>query len=414
MQRKLGRIIQMEENNLILSGQQIGHSEKEKRPAGKNIYFPGESKVLLQTILDAIPDFIFLQDRDGRYISVNQAFCRVMGKSKQLILGKNHFDLFPEKLARVYQQEDQEIFARGSSLTKENELGRGKDKKWLHVVKVPVLEARGIITGILGSGRDITSLKKIQAQLTHAQKMESLGQLAAGVAHEINTPLGIILGYAQLLLEDVDDDQPMHGDLRLIEKQTRICSKIVADLLKFSRPGESHLSMVDVNGAIADVVKVVAHTFSLNHVTIEKSYPQNLPRVWGDKGKLKQVFVNLLKNAFDAIGSHGSIMVSTAVDPDGQGVTISVEDTGHGISPEDIQKIFDPFFTTKGPDRGTGLGLSVSFGIIREHGGKIMVFSPPHAEGTLEKSKMGTQFVIHLPINHRQKEGGNGNDIGIG
>jgi two-component system NtrC family sensor kinase len=357
-------------------------------------------KTLLQTILDAIPDFIFLQDRDGRYISVNQAFCRVIGKSKNRILGKNHFDLFPRKLAMVYQREDQEIFARGRSLTKENELGRGTDKKWLHVVKVPVQEEGGRISGILGSGRDITALKKIQEQLTHAQKMESLGQLAAGVAHEINTPLGIILGYAQILLEDVDKDLPMYDDIKLIEKQTRICGKIVADLLNFSRPGESNISRVDIHGAIGDVVKVVAHTFGLNHVTIQEKYSQNIPYIRGDKGKLKQVFVNLLKNGFDAIGSHGRITVSTAVDTQRPGVVISVKDTGHGILPKDIKRIFDPFFTTKGPDKGTGLGLSVTFGIIREHGGKIQVFSPP-VETSDEKLETGTEFVIHLPTNHR-------------
>jgi two-component system NtrC family sensor kinase len=355
-------------------------------------------KDLLQTILDAIPDFIFLQDRDGSYISVNRAFCRAMGKPKEFILGKNHFDLFPKKLAALYQKEDQQIFARGASLFKENKLGRGKNRKWLHVVKVPVLEARGGISGILGSGRDITALKKLQEQLTHAQKMESLGQLAAGVAHEINTPLGIILGYAQLLLEDVPGDQPMHADLRLIEKQTRICSKIVADLLNFSRPAEGSISLVDIHGAIDEVVKVVAHTFSLNHVAICKRYTQNLPRVKGDQGKLKQVFVNLLKNAFDAIGSHGTIMITTALDTKKPGVIISIKDNGHGILPEDIKKIFDPFFTTKGPDRGTGLGLSVTFGIIREHEGRIEVFSPP--KNPWEKLETGTEFVIRLPINN--------------
>ena len=164
-----------------------------------------EQKALLQTILDAIPDFISLQDHEGRYISVNRVFCEVLNKNKEEIVGRINDDLFSTAQAELYNKEDKSVFETEFPLIKENRIAGQKGTKWLHVVKIPVLEAKNGVRGLVCSGRDITQLKAVQEQLTHAQKMESVGRLAAGVAHEINTPpLGIILGYAQLLLEDVE------------------------------------------------------------------------------------------------------------------------------------------------------------------------------------------------------------------
>ncbi|MGD9333735.1 MAG: PAS domain-containing protein [Desulfobacterales bacterium] len=358
-----------------------------------------EQRELLQTILDAIPDFISLQDRRSVYRSVNKAFCKIVGKKKDEIVGKTDVDLFPLKLAQIYHQEDRAIFDTGKPLIKQDKILSSKGKKWLHVVKIPVFESDGNVAGILCSGRDITELKRVQEQLTQSQKMESIGQLAAGVAHEINTPLGIILGYAQLLLEDVEKDGQIYTDIKTIEKQAKICRKIVADLLRFSRPMESIVTPLDINQSIEEVVAVVEHTFKLERVIIERNYGVSLPPVMGDKEKLKQVFVNLLNNAYDAIGSDGVISLTTRFNKHNNEVIISVADTGTGIASENMEKIFDPFFTTKGVGKGTGLGLSVTFGIIKEHGGTIEVQSP--AQLANEKNgvdKPGAVFIIHLPV----------------
>jgi signal transduction histidine kinase len=282
------------------------------------------------------------------------------------------------------------VLQTGVPLVKENQQGA----RWLHVVKVPVSEGRKSVWGLVCSGRDITQLKQVQEQLTHAQKMESVGRLAAGVAHEINTPLGVILGYAQLLLEDVEPQGQVHDDVATIVRQTKICSKIVADLLKFSRPGKRVIQRFDVNLALREVVEMVEHTFGLSHVKIVQQFSRQPLSMWGDEEKIKQVFVNLLNNAFDAIGEDGSIHVRTAPGRTPDKIEISIADTGCGIAPKEVSKIFEPFYTTKGPDRGTGLGLSVTFGIIQEHKGSIKVFSPPVSMGS---AVQGAQFVVKLP-----------------
>ena len=358
-----------------------------------------EQRELLQTILDAMPDFVSLQGHQSVYRSVNKAFCKIVGKKEDEIVGKTDFDLFPRKQAQIYHQENLAIFNTGKPLIKEDKISSPKGEKWLHVVKIPVFEADGNVAGLLCSGRDITELKRVQEQLTQAQKMESVGQLAAGVAHEINTPLGIILGYAQLLLEDVEEDGQIYADIKTIEKQAKICRKIVADLLRFSRRMESIVTTLDINQSIEEVVAVVEHTFKLERVIIERNYGVSLPHVMGDKEKLKQVFVNLLNNAHDAIGNDGVISITTSFNEHNNELIISVADTGTGISSDNMEKIFDPFFTTKGVGKGTGLGLSVTFGIIKEHGGTIEVESPPWFEK--EKNgvdKPGAVFIVHLPV----------------
>ena len=362
-----------------------------------------EQKARLQTILDAIPDFISLQDHKGRYVSVNRAFCDMLNKKIEEILGKFNGDLFPQVLARQYNKEDRDLFKYGLPLTKENKITGEKEISWLHVVKIAVVDVDNRVGGLVCSGRDITKLKAVQDQLTHAQKMESVGRLAAGVAHEINTPLGIILGYAQILLEDVEKEGQIHDDVATIVKQTRICSKIVADLLSFSRSRENIISEFDIHDAIDEVLDVLLHTFGLNHVVVKRDYYLSPLKMRGDKEKLKQVCINLLNNAFDAIEKNGIISIQTGLGTVDSEIMISISDTGHGITRENIRKIFEPFYTTKGPDKGTGLGLSVTFGIIKEHNGSIDVFSPPVS--ATDDQVRGTQFVVSLPtgLNSRKE-----------
>lgn len=361
-----------------------------------------EQKALLQMILDAIPDFISLQDHEGRYVSVNRAFCEILDKNKEDIVGRVNDDLFSETRAELYNREDQGVLETGIPFVKENRLPGSKGPKWMHVVKIPVLEVKNRVKGLVCSGRDITQLKVVQEQLTQAQKMESVGRLAAGVAHEINTPLGIILGYAQLLLEDIERDGQMYNDVAIIVKQTKICSKIVADLLNFSHYSKRNIIVFNVNEAVEEVLGMVEHTFSLNHVMVKQEYHKTPLLMRGDKGKIKQVFINLLNNACAAIGKNGSIFVTTGIGKTQNEIEVSISDTGIGIAKENISKIFEPFYTTKSPDQGTGLGLSVTFGIIKEYNGTIKVFSPPLSGN---KKDGGAQFIVILPSGLNMKKG---------
>lgn len=377
-----------------------------------------EQRQLLKTILDATPDFVSLQDRHLVFQAVNRAFCEIVGRREEDIFGKTDSDLFAEDLAEKNSQENLEIIRTGKPLENQDEMQTPEGKKWFHVVKIPVRDPDGNVTGLLWSGRDITELKQIQSRLVQSQKMESIGQLAAGVAHEINTPLGIILGYAQLLLEEVPEGGDTHNDLQTIEKQCKICRKIVSDLLRFSRHTESTVALLDVNQSIEEVVSVVEHTFKLERIEIERDYYSNLPSVKGDKEKLKQVFVNLLNNAYDAIGTDGTIRITTSFEKEDDEIVVSVFDTGMGIPPEKIDRIFDPFFTTKPVDKGTGLGLSVTFGIIEEHGGRIEVESPPSAASRHEgEDAKGTVFIVRLPVlrdTNDKQETENGKNISVG
>jgi PAS domain S-box-containing protein len=376
---------------------------------------------LLQTILDATPDIVGLQDRELAYKAVNKAFCQFVSKEEEDIIGKTDFDIFPEDLVEKNRLENLKVMETGKSFEKQEEIKNSGGMRWLHVVKIPVNDPDGNIAGILWSGRDITELKHIQARLIQFQKMESMGPLAAGIAHELNTPLGIILGYAQLLKEDFKEDSPMHEDLGVIENQSKICRKIVGDLLRFSRQTESTLTRLDINQSIEEVVSVVEHTFKLDRVKIERDYHSDLPTVKWDKDKLKQVFVNLLNNAHDAIDTDGTINITTSFDKDNSEIMVSVADTGMGIPPEIMDRIFDPFFTTKRVDQGTGLGLSVTFGIIQEYGGRIEVQSPPWStKGEKISDARGTVFIIHLPVledkgvEEVKEETGDGKDISVG
>ncbi len=359
---------------------------------------------LLKTILDVTPDPVSLQDVDLRYRAVNPAFRRYFALGGSDIIGKSDVDIFATEQAEIIRGEDLEILKTGHPLSKEILVSKDNDKHWFHMVKVPVYD-EDRIAGLLLTARDITEIKQYQEKLIQTVKMEELGKLAGGVAHEINTPLGIILGYAQMLLEDLPQDTESHEYLKIIEKQAQICRHIVADLLNFSRVSESRMEEMDLNQSIDEVLQLVRHIFKQDWVDIEVSLAPHIPPIRGDKEKLKQVWLNLLNNAFESIGRDGAIRVTSKLCPYGNHVVVTVADTGAGINDQDMKKIFEPFFSTKAPGVGTGLGLSVSFGIVREHQGRILAVSPAPREflsETDETPKLpspGALFLVLLPVN---------------
>ncbi len=261
-----------------------------------------------------------------------------------------------------------------------------------------VRDETGDIISCEGIAKDLTKVKTMMEQLAASEKMASVGQMAAGVAHEINTPLGIILGYAQLMMDDFEEDSEPYQNLLVIERQTRASRKIVADLLKFSRQTGSARENLNINEVLTDVIAVTEHNLHLDHIQVHMNLADNLPPVVGDAEKLRQVFVNLINNSHHAMEKQGKgdIFITSWFDEDKKQVVAEVRDTGHGI-PADVQaRIFDPFFTTKPVGKGTGLGLSVSYGIIQDHGGNIEVESPVIDKKTGKKIS-GTAFRILLP-----------------
>ncbi|MCX8026835.1 MAG: ATP-binding protein [Thermodesulfovibrionales bacterium] len=364
---------------------------------------------LLKMILDATPDYVTLQDTEMRYQVVNQAFCELVGKTESEIIGKTDRDILPMREFENNMDDNIKVLNNKTRMTSEFEITINNQSRWFHIVRLPIIRADGEVAGILCSSRDITDIKQLHDRLAKAQQMESIGQLAAGVAHEINTPLGIILGNVQLMLEDTEEGTELHENLLIIEKYTRICKKIVSDLLHFSRRTESVKRDISVNEIIKQVVSVVEHTYSLDRVYFRMLLSEGIPLIYGDPEKLEQVFMNLFRNAFDAIGSDGEILVTTGFQKESNNVVVTVADTGSGISPENKDKIFNPFFSTKSVGKGTGLGLSVSLGIIHDHSGSIEFESPPVTrfpwfdETYIPKS--GTMFIIKLPITKKNTGG---------
>lgn len=362
---------------------------------------------LMRTILDVTPDRVALLDSTLRYQGANKSFAESVGLSLNEIVGKTDFDLFEEKVAEEQHMQSRDILMSGERMDTQTMVMDEDGERWFHIVCIPVYDESDKITGLLRTARDITDLKGYEKQLIQAQKMESLGLLAGGVAHEINTPLGIILGYSQLLQEDVEEGSQIHQDLKIIEKQTDVCRKIVADLLGFSRQSESSKRPMCFNNSVMEAVSLVRHTFQLDRVVITTKLDDRFPIIYGDPEKLKQVWINLLNNSHDAmLEKGGSIVVRTKLDTPNGIVSLWVADSGVGIPEEKLKNIFDPFYTTKAVGIGTGLGLSVSFGIIEDHGGSIFATSPVpgdfgFAEGTAPVPPgSGTLFEVNLPLDH--------------
>jgi len=243
--------------------------------------------------------------------------------------------------------------------------------------------------------KDISSRKAMERQLLQADKLASIGQLAAGIAHEINNPLSMILGYTQLLLRSEKEGSQQHDDLKIIEKHTRNCKTIVGDLLSFARSTQTVQEFGHLHGAIDEVLSVVRHHFELDGTTIETQFDASVPRMILDEEKMKQVFMNLIMNAKQAIGKKGAIRIHTQYDRSSSRVIVQIADTGAGISAAHLSRIFDPFFTTKPTGEGTGLGLSVSYGIVKDHGGEILVESEPGK---------GSTFTLILPVSSVEAE----------
>jgi len=264
----------------------------------------------------------------------------------------------------------------------------------LNVAITPLVTKNFNVIGRLIIMDDITERIDLESQLSQADKLSSIGLLAAGVAHEVNTPLAVISSYAQMLSKQLQGDPQRSALLEKITRQTFRASEIVNNLLNFSRTSGTEFTEVNVNKIITDTMALLEHQFKTTKIKVQDELAGHLPSIEGNAGRLQQVFLNLFLNARDAMPEGGILRIATS---NGDGVSVSVSDTGSGIAQEHIQRIYDPFFTTKsaprdGQQKGTGLGLSVTYGIIQEHAGKIRVESRPGE---------GTTFYLDFPLTRK-------------
>jgi len=235
-------------------------------------------------------------------------------------------------------------------------------------------------------------LRDIQEHLVQSEKLASIGKLAAGIAHEINNPLGGILIYSHLVLEDTPPNGPHHENLRKIVKETTRCKDIVKGLLDFARPKDPEMALVDVPAVLDSCLAFTGHQALFQNIRVEKSYAPDVPRVVADSSQLQQVFMNLILNAAEAMDGRGTLSLRVAADSGRGELVIDVADTGHGIKEEEKARLFEPFFTTKEVGKGTGLGLAISYGIVRKHQGSIEVSS---------EAGRGAVFTVRLPLQRK-------------
>lgn len=342
-------------------------------------------KEFSENIVESINVGIAAADFDDCVESWNSQMEQLTGIRREDAMGRPLRELLPADLV------DQLARLRGESgihtIYKFPLPGRDDADRVINVVFAPLISREQEQIGRLILFDDITERSVLENRLMQADKLSSLGLLAAGVAHEVNTPLAVISTYAQLLAKQVNGDESKSKLLEKIAKQTFRASEIVNSLLNFSRTSSTAYDEVDLNRILRETVQLIQPQLTKAHVKVEERLDGTLGPVRGNAGKLQQVFLNLMLNARDAMEGGGTLTVTTSVND--AAARVEIGDTGCGIPEENLARIYDPFFTTKGAKKGTGLGLSITYGIVKEHGGSIGVLSQPG---------QGTRFQLDFPL----------------
>jgi PAS domain S-box-containing protein len=369
-----------------------------KRTAEAIVY----EREMLRTLLDLLPDSVYIKDLDSCFLMANKALAKRFGKdSPSQILGLSDKDFFPAKQAAVLRAEEEQVIA-GETISEKEEtfvLPDGQ-KRTLLITKVPFRNNQGQISGLVGTGRDITERKQLEEQLRQSQKMEAFGQLAGGVAHDFNNLLTVILGHVALLQlqEPMNPDQA--AGLVEIAKAAERAANLTRQLLTFSRRQLFQPQPLDLNEVVANTSKMLQRLIG-EHIGLETHFAPGGAPVMADHTMMEQILINLAVNSRDAMPKGGRLVIQTAAiviseadapaNPKarpGTFIRLKVTDTGCGIAPKEMERIFEPFFTTKEIGKGTGLGLATVFGIVAQHHGWIDVESKVNA---------GATFHIYLP-----------------
>ncbi|MFW5975210.1 MAG: c-type heme family protein [Desulfosalsimonas sp.] len=382
----------VEQQELLMSvGRQAGIAVESLRDVQRLVH----SKELLQTVFDGITDQLMLLDRDYRIRMVNRAYLNRYGVEYEDVEGSPCYEVHPGleqvcpdcALSRVMDQ--------ASAHSEEIKCPTGE----LFLVHFyPVIDENGEVESVIRYAREISEQKKVEQKIQQAEKLVAMGELASGIAHEINNPLGVILCYVDLLKRQLADFPQGLNDLGVIERQAVNCRDIVTDLLQFSRGRDSEKAPAQLNEIIREVARMFKHKLEKNKIHLELELDSGLPEISVDADKIKQVLVNLLINSLHAVSKNGKIHISSGHQKKEERIWISIWDSGQGVDESIRSRIFDPFFSTKQTGKGTGLGLSVSYGIARNHGGEITVQSEKGA---------WTRFNIFLPTIRRSDKNDN-------
>jgi len=343
-----------------------------------------------ESIIESINVGLLAVDLEGRVTRLNSALEHILDLRRDAAVGRYVEDLFSEDFADTLKQvlgKEGWRLKEIRNIYKLHTATRANRALVLNIALAPLQDVQGQ-TGALVVLEDVTARITLEEQLQQREKLSSIGLLAAGVAHEVNTPLTGVSSYTQMLLGMLNENDPKHALLQKVRTQAERATNIVNNLLNFSRTGSAtEFAETDVARVLDDTVQLLEPQLRRSQIEIVRCYAEDAPEAYANAGKLQQIFTNLILNARDAIPDGGRITVSTGTADDGS-LVAEISDTGIGIAPENVAKIYDPFYTTKGVGQGTGLGLAVSYGIVQEHAGRISVDSTPGR---------GTTFRITLP-----------------
>lgn len=362
---------------------------------------------LLDAIAEGSTDAIFVKDQEGRYLLFNREAARVTGKTQEEVLGRDDRSLFPDDQATCIMENDQQVMLQNQAISFQEDLMTVDGLRTFLSTKGPLHDSEGAVIGLFGISRDITERRqaeeekeRLQAQLLQAQKMESIGRLAGGVAHDFNNMLSVIIGHAELALQKIHDRERVAASLEEINTAALRSADLTRQLLAFARKQIVMPKNLDLNDTVGSMLKMLRRLIG-EDVKLIWQPGAGLWPVRIDPSQIDQVLANLAVNARDAIAGGGTITIETEniqVDESycagnssavpGNYVLLSFSDTGCGMTREVLDNLFEPFFTTKELGAGTGLGLATVYGIVKQNGGFINVYSEPN---------MGTSFKIYLP-----------------
>jgi PAS domain S-box-containing protein len=376
----------------------------ERRQMEHRLY---QQQEFARRLVDSFPDLILVLNTSGHYTFVSPRVKEILGYDQEETMqmelgGRTHLEDRPALLSLFG-----EVVAGRQTFASLEVRTRNKQGEWrrLRCHFSPFFDEAGKIDGVIISARDVTELKRLEEQLIQAEKLAAMGQMLAGVAHELNNPLTAILGVTELLRDQPAADETTKRQLELTHRQARRAARIVQNLLEFSRPAAPQKKPVDVNSLVERTLQLHDHSLRRNNVQVDFQCQSDLPPVIGDANQLIQVFLNLISNAEHAIREvreNGRIQIR--IGRIGGHISLTVQDDGVGILPEALPRLFDPFYTTKRPGGGTGLGLSICMSIVREHGGSIDVETLPAG---------GTAFTVYLPVADLERSVAPLTDLGI-
>jgi two-component system cell cycle sensor histidine kinase/response regulator CckA len=386
------------------------------------------TRMFIDSIVENIPDMIFVKDANElRFERFNRAGEELLGIPREHLLGKTDFDFFPPDQAKFFQNRDRETLRAGRLVDiPEEPINTARGLRWLHTKKIPILDERGVPLHLLGISSDITekrtaeealkqaheelerrvverteALQRTEEQLRHAQKLEAVGRLAGGVAHDFNNVLAVILGHVGLLSREIRSDEAVREGLDSIRVAAEHAAALTRQLLAFSRKQDMQPRVLNLNRVVEHARAMLARLLG-EDVRLLTELAPDLGNVHADPALIEQVIVNLAVNARDAMPEGGTLTIETRSVRVAQGASdgpagllpgtysrLRVTDTGVGMDGETTARIFEPFFTTKAPGKGTGLGLSMAYGVITQSGGTIGVHSRPGE---------GTSFSVYLPV----------------